>query len=210
MSPQTVNAYYNPTVNEIVFPAAIMQMPFYDPNRDAAMNYGGMGGVIGHEMTHGFDDQGCEYDANGNMHKWWTPKDSANYHARLATLINQFDNYIIDSVHVQGHLTIGENTADLGGLTIAYYALQNEMKKHPEPVKDGFTPEQRLFISWEQVWRGNNRPQRIKLQVQTDPHSPNMFRAMGPPSDMKEFYAAFNVKQGDAMYRDSASRAVIW
>ncbi len=210
MSPQTVNAYYNPTANEIVFPAAIMQLPFFDANRDVAMNYGGMGGVIGHEMTHGFDDQGCEYDAEGNMHKWWTPKDSANYHARLATLINQFDNYVIDSVHVQGKLTIGENTADLGGLTIAYYALQNEMKKHPEPIKDGFTPEQRLFISWEQVWRGNNRPQRIKLQVQTDPHSPNMFRASGPPSDMKEFYAAFDVKQGDGMYRDSASRAVIW
>jgi putative endopeptidase len=210
MSPQTVNAYYNPTANEIVFPAAIMQMPFYDPNRDVAMNYGGMGAVIGHEMTHGFDDQGAEYDADGNMHKWWTQKDSANYHARLTTLINQFDNYIIDSVHVQGKLTIGENTADLGGLTIAYYALQNEMKEHPEPVKDGFTPEQRFFISFAQVWRGNNRPQRIRMQVQNDPHSPNMFRAMGPPSDMKEFYAAFGVKQGDGMYRDSASRAVIW
>lgn len=210
MSPQTVNAYYNPTVNEIVFPAAIMQLPFFDANRDVAMNYGGMGAVIGHEMTHGFDDQGSEYDANGNMHKWWTVKDSANYHSRLGVLINQFDNYVIDSVHVQGKLTIGENTADLGGLTIAYYAFQNEMKEHPEPMKDGFTPDQRFFISWEQVWRGNNRPQRIKLQVQTDPHSPNMFRAMGPPSDMKEFYIAFNVKPGDAMYRDSASRAVIW
>jgi len=210
MSPQTVNAYYNPTANEIVFPAAIMQLPFYDANRDVAMNYGGMGAVIGHEMTHGFDDQGCEYDASGNMHKWWTAKDSANYHSRLKVLINQFNNYTIDSVHVQGELTIGENTADLGGLTIAYYALQNEMKEHPESVKDGFTPEQRLFISWEQVWRGNNRPQSIKLQVQNDPHSPNMFRAVGPPSDMKEFYEAFNVKQGDGMYRDSASRAVIW
>ncbi len=210
MSPQTVNAYYNPTMNEIVFPAAIMQLPFFDANRDVAMNYGGMGAVIGHGMTHGFDDQGSEYDASGNMHKWWTVKDSANYHARLGVLINQFDNYIVDSVHVQGKLTIGENTADLGGLTIAYYALQNEMKKHPEPIKDGFTPEQRFFISWAQVWRGNNRPQRIKLQVQTDPHSPNMFRASGPPSDMKEFYEAFNVKKGDGMYRDSASRAVIW
>ena len=210
MSPQTVNAYYDPTMNEIVFPAAIMQLPFFDANRDVAMNYGGMGAVIGHEMTHGFDDQGSQYDANGNMHKWWTPKDSANYNARLGVLINQFDNYVIDSVHVQGKLTIGENTADLGGLTIAYYALQNEMKKHPEPVKDGFTADQRFFISWEQAWRGNNRPQRIKLQVQTDPHSPNMFRAIGPPSDMKEFYEAFNVKPGDGMYRDSASRAVIW
>jgi len=210
MSPQTVNAYYNPKANEIVFPAAIMQLPFYDANRDVAMNYGGMGAVIGHEMTHGFDDQGCEYDASGNMHKWWTAKDSANYHSRLKVLINQFNNYTVDSVHVQGELTIGENTADLGGLTIAYYALQNEMKEHPETVKDGFTPEQRLFISWEQVWRGNNRPQSIKLQVQNDPHSPNMFRASGPPSDMKEFYEAFNVKSGDGMYRDSASRAVIW
>jgi len=210
MSPQTVNAGYDPTRNEITFPAAFAQPPYFDPDRDAAMNYGGMGAVIGHEMTHGFDDQGSEFDAHGDMRKWWTPKDSANYHARLGVLIKQFDDYVIDSVHVQGQLTIGENTADLGGLTIAYYALQNEMKKHPEPVKDGFTAEQRLFISWAQVWRDNARPQYVRWIVQNDPHSPDALRAIGAPSDMKEFYQAFNVKPGDAMYRDSASRAVIW
>jgi putative endopeptidase len=210
MSPQTVNAYYNPTNNEIVFPAAIMQPPFFDPNRDIAMNYGAIGAVIGHEMTHGFDDQGSQYDADGNMVKWWTNKDSANYSKHLAGLIKQFDNYVIDSVHVQGRLTIGENTADLGGITIAYYALQNEMKEHPEEVKDGFTPEQRFFISFAQVWRSNDRPEAVKSQVQNDPHSPEVFRANGPTSDLKEFYAAFSVKPGDGMYRDSTSRAVIW
>ena len=210
MSPQTVNAYYNPTNNEIVFPAAILQFPFFDPNRDIAMNYGAIGAVIGHEMTHGFDDQGSQYNAEGNMEKWWTNKDSINYFKHLGVLINQFDNYVIDSVHVQGRLTIGENTADLGGLTIAYYALQNEMKEHPEEVKDGFTPEQRFFISFAQVWRSNDRPEAIKSQIQNDPHSPGIFRANGPTSDFKGFYTAFDVKQGDGMYRDSASRAVIW
>ncbi len=210
MSPQTVNAYYNPTNNEIVFPAAILQPPFFDPNRDIPMNYGGIGAVIGHEMTHGFDDQGSQYDAAGNMVKWWTLKDSVNYFKHLGVLIKQFDNYVIDSVHVQGALTIGENTADLGGITIAYYALQNEMKEHPEEVKDGFTPEQRFFISFAQVWRGNERPESVKSQIQNDPHSPNMFRANGPPSDLKEFYTAFNVKPGDAMYRADSLRAVIW
>jgi len=210
MSPQTVNAYYNPTNNEIVFPAAILQPPFFDPGRDIAMNYGGIGAVIGHEMTHGFDDQGSQYDAAGNMVKWWTNKDSVNYSKHLAGLIKQFDSYVIDSVHVQGKLTIGENTADLGGITIAYYALQNEMKEHPEGIKDGFTPEQRFFISFAQIWRTNERPEAVKSQVQNDPHSPEIFRTNGPTSDLTEFYTAFNVKPGDAMYRDSNSRAVIW
>jgi putative endopeptidase len=210
MSPQTVNAYYNPTNNEIVFPAAIMQPPFFDPNRDIPMNYGGIGAVIGHEMTHGFDDQGSQYDADGNMIKWWTMKDSINYSHHLNGLIKQFDNYVIDSVHIQGKLTIGENTADLGGLTIAYYALQNEMKERPEVVKEGFTPEQRFFISFAQIWRSNDRPEAVKSQVQNDPHSPEIFRANGPTSDLKEFYTAFGVKPGDAMYRNDSLRAVIW
>lgn len=210
MSPQTVNAYYNPTNNEIVFPAAILQPPFFDPNRDIPMNYGGIGAVIGHEMTHGFDDQGSQYNADGNMVKWWTNKDSINYFKHLGVLIKQFDNYVIDSVHVQGKLTIGENTADLGGLTIAYYALQNEMKEHPEEVKDGFTPDQRFFISFAQIWRSNDRPEAIKSQIQNDPHSPSMFRANGPTSDFNEFYKAFNVKPGDGMYRPDSLRAVIW
>lgn len=210
MSPQTVNAYYNPTNNEIVFPAAILQPPFFDPNRDIPMNYGAIGAVIGHEMTHGFDDQGSQYDAQGNMVKWWTNKDSANYFKHLGVLIKQFDNYVIDSVHVQGKLTIGENTADLGGLTIAYYALQNEMKEHPEKIKEGFTPDQRFFISFAQIWRSNDRPEAIKSQIQNDPHSPGMFRANGPTSDFVEFYKAFDVKPGDGMYRPDSLRAVIW
>ncbi|HTB32441.1 MAG TPA: M13 family metallopeptidase [Bacteroidia bacterium] len=210
MSPQTVNAQYDPTKNDITFPAAILQPPFFDPNRDIAMNYGGIGAVIGHEMTHGFDDQGSQYDASGNMVKWWTVKDSVNYFKHLGVLIRQFDNYVIDSVHVQGKLTIGENTADLGGVTIAYYALQNEMKEHPEEVKDGFTPEQRFFISFAQIWRSNERPEAVKSQVQNDPHSPTVFRANGPTSDLKEFYTAFDVKPGDPMYRADSLRAVIW
>jgi len=210
MSPQTVNAYYNPTNNEIVFPAAILQPPFFDPNRDVPMNYGGIGAVIGHEMTHGFDDQGSQYNAAGNMVKWWTMKDSVNYFKHLGVLIKQFDNYVIDSVHVQGKLTIGENTADLGGITIAYYALQNEMKEHPEGIKDGFTPEQRFFISFAQIWRSNQRPESVKNQVQNDPHSPEIFRTNGPTSDLQEFYTAFNIKPGDAMYRPDSLRAVIW
>jgi len=210
MPPQEVNAYYNPTNNEIVFPAAILQPPFFDANRDIPMNYGGIGAVIGHEMTHGFDDQGSQYDANGNMVKWWTVKDSVNYFKHLGVLIKQFDNYVIDSVHVQGRLTIGENTADLGGITMAYYALQNEMKEHPEASKDGFTPEQRFFISFAQIWRSNDRPEAVKSQVQNDPHSPELFRANGPTSDLNEFYTAFNVKPGDAMYRNDSLRAVIW
>ncbi len=210
MSPQTVNAYYNPTANEIVFPAAIMQLPFFDANRDVAMNYGGMGAVIGHEMTHGFDDQGSQYDAEGNMSKWWTNKDSINYFNRLGNLINQFNGYVLDSMHVNGHLTLGENTADLGGITIAYEALQMEMKKHPEPVKDGFTADQRFFIAFAQVWRTELRPAFARQQMENNPHSPGMFRANGPLSDLPQFYTAFGVKSGDGMYRDSTTRVSIW
>ncbi len=210
MSPQTVNAYYNPSLNEIVFPAAIMQPPFFDPKRDDAMNYGAMGGIIGHELTHGFDDQGSQFDADGNLHKWWTDQDSARYFKRLSVLINQFNKYEIDSAHVNGELTIGENTADLGGMTIAYYALQADLKQHPEGIVDGFTPEQRFFISWAQGWRQNIRPAYVRQLVNSDPHSPAMFRVLGPMSDMKEFYQAFKVKAGDAMYRPDSLRAVIW
>jgi putative endopeptidase len=210
MSPQTVNAYYNPRMNEIVFPAAIMQPPFFDPNRDDAMNYGGIGGVIGHELTHGFDDNGAQFDANGNLHKWWTKEDSAHYYGKLQLLIQQFDGYTIDSAHVNGHLTIGENTADLGGLTISYYALQKDLKEHPEGVIDGFTPEQRFFISWAEGWRMNIRPAMARRRVKSDPHSPAIFRVNGPLADMEEFYKAFDVKPGDALYKAPDQRAVIW
>lgn len=224
MSPQTINAYYNPSMNEIVFPAAIMQPPFFDPNRDDAMNYGAMGAVIGHELTHGFDDQGSQFDAQGNLHKWWTNEDSTRFHNKLQVLINQFDNYIIDSMHVQGRLTIGENTADFGGLTIAYQALQNNLKQHPEGMVDGFTPDQRFFIAWAQAWRENIRPAYQKQLITTNPHSPTIFRANGPLSNMPAFYNAFSpeankdvkgfkgfqIKPGDGMYRPDSSRAVIW
>jgi len=210
MSPQTVNAYYEPTLNEICFPAGILQWPFFDPSRDDAMNYGGIGSVIGHELTHGFDDQGAQYDADGNMRKWWTNSDSVHYYGKLNIVIRQFDNYVIDSVHVKGKLTIGENTADLGGVTIAYQALQNDLKQHPEGVVDGFTPEQRFFISYAMVWRQNARPAFIRQQVQTNPHSPGYFRVLGPLSNLNEFYTAFNVKPGDGMYRADSLRALIW
>ena len=224
MSPQTVNAYYNPSMNEIVFPAAIMQPPFFDPNRDDAMNYGAMGAVIGHELTHGFDDEGCQFDAQGNMHKWWTNEDSAQFHKKLQVLIKQFDAYTIDSMSVKGELTIGENTADFGGLTIAYQALENDLKEHPEGIVDGFTPEQRFFIAWAQAWRENIRPDYQRQLITTNPHSPTIFRANGPLTNMPEFYKAFSVagnehnpemkgfeiKPGDGMYRADSVRASIW
>ncbi len=210
MSPQTVNAYYEPTLNEICFPAGILEFPFYEADRDDAMNYGGIGAVIGHELTHGFDDQGNQYDGDGNMRKWWTDSDSTHYFSKLGLVINQFDGFVIDSVHVKGKLTIGENTADLGGITIAYQALENDLKQHPEGIVDGFTPEQRFFISFAQVWRQNSRTAYNRQAVNTDPHSPARFRVLGPLSNMNEFYKAFNVKPGDAMYRPDSLRAVIW
>jgi putative endopeptidase len=210
MSPQTVNAYYEPTRNEIVFPAGILQPPFFDTTRDDAMNYGAIGAVIGHELTHGFDDQGNQYDADGNMRKWWTNSDSSHYFSKLKLVIDQFNNYEIDSAHVKGDLTIGENTADLGGITIAYEALEKDLKVHPEGIVEGFTPEQRFFIAFAQVWRQNARPSYIRMLIKTNPHSPPMFRVLGPLSNMKEFYQAFNVKPGEAMYRPDSLRAVIW
>lgn len=225
MAPQTINAYFGASLNEIVFPAAIMQPPFFDLNRDDAMNYGAMGAVIGHELTHGFDDEGCQFDANGNMNKWWTYNDSISYHKKLQVLIRQFDQYKIDdTIHVNGSLTIGENTADLGGLTIAYQALENELKEHPEGIVDECTPEQRFFIAWAQAWRANIRPAYQKQLILQDVHSPSIFRTNGPLSDMTEFYKAFSpkaneniadfkgfeIKPGDGMYRSDSTRAVIW
>jgi len=210
MSPQTVNAYYEPTLNEICFPAGILEFPFFEADRDDAMNYGGIGAVIGHELTHGFDDQGNQYDGDGNMRKWWTDSDSTHYFSKLGLVINQFDGFVIDSVHVKGKLTIGENTADLGGITIAYQALENDLKQHPEGIVDGFTPEQRFFIAFAQVWRQNSRTAYNRQAVNTDPHSPARFRVLGPLSNMNEFYKAFNVKPGDAMYRPDSLRAIIW
>ncbi len=213
MTPPTVNAYYSPLLNEIVFPAGILQSPFYDPNADDAVNYGGMGAVIGHEMTHGFDDQGRQFDASGNLRDWWTAQDAAAYKARAQLVSDQFDRYtIIDSAtHVNGKLTLGENIADLGGLTIAYAALQESMTGKPRPANiDGFTPEQRFFLSWAQVWREASRPEAMRAQVNTNPHAPAEWRVNGPLSNMPEFAKAFSCKEGDLMVRAQAQKAQIW
>jgi putative endopeptidase len=210
MTPPTVNAYYNPNLNEIVFPAGILQPPFFDANADDAVNYGGIGAVIGHEMTHGFDDQGRKFDADGNLKDWWTPEDAKNYQARSAMIEQQYDNYVaMDTLHVNGKLTLGENTADLGGLAVAYLALQKSFDKHPTPgLIDGFTPEQRFFLSWAQIWRANIRPEALRLRLNTDSHSPTRFRCIGPISNMKEFFQAFGAKEGDPMVR--AEKVKIW
>ena len=208
----TINAYYNPTINEIVFPAGIMQGVFFNPDADDAVNYGGMGAVIGHELTHGFDDQGAQFNADGNLKNWWTKEDLERFKQKTSVLVKQFDNYVaIDDAHVKGELTLGENIADLGGLTIAYYAFKKSLEGKPVPPKiDGFTAEQRFFISWGQVWRVSMRPEFLKNLIQTNPHSPGNFRANGAPSNMQEFYDAFGVKPGDKMYRPKEERAEIW
>lgn len=212
MTPPTVNAYYNPAINEIVFPAGIMQPVFFNPDADDAVNYGSMGAIIGHELTHGFDDQGAGFDADGNLKNWWTKEDLANFKTKTNVLVKQFNEYVaIDDMHVKGELTLGENIADLGGLTIAYYALKKSMEGKPVPAKiDGYTAEQRFFIAWTQGWRINMRPEFLKNMVQTNPHSPGVFRGNGPLSNMQEFYDAFNIKEGDKMYRPKSERAEIW
>ncbi len=212
MTPPTINAYYNPALNEIVFPAGIMQPVFFNPDADDAVNYGSMGAIIGHELTHGFDDQGCQYDADGNLKNWWTPTDSANFKAKTNMVVKQFNDYVaIDNMHVNGELTLGENIADLGGLTISYYAFKKSLEGKPVPEKiDGFTAEQRFFMAWGQGWRTNMRDKALKNQIQTNPHSPGNFRANGAPSNMQEFYDAFAVKEGDKMYRPKNERAEIW
>lgn len=211
MTPPTVNAYYNPAFNEIVFPAGILAFPFFDKDADDAINYGGIGGVIGHEMTHGFDDQGSKYDADGNLKNWWTDEDAKNFAAKTGIVVDQFNNYtVLDSVHVNGQLTLGENLADLGGLAIAYEAFQKtEQAKKGEKI-DGFTPNQRFFLSWAQVWRANTRDAELANRIITDPHSPSEWRTNGPLSNMPEFYEAFGIKPGDKMYRADSIRAKVW
>ncbi|MFI5252752.1 MAG: M13 family metallopeptidase [Bacteroidota bacterium] len=211
MTPPTVNAYYTPTRNEIVFPAGILQPPFFDPNADDAVNYGGMGSVIGHEITHGFDDEGRKYDADGNLKDWWTDEDAKKYIEQSNLIEKQFDDYAaIDTFHVNGKLTLGENTADLGGLTIAYSAFKKATAGKPEEKIDGFTPDQRFFLAWAQIWRINIRPEALKVRLNTDSHSPGRFRAIGPISNMQEFFNAFGVKDGDPMMRPEKLRAKLW
>ena len=196
MTPPTVDAYYNPNFNEIVFPAGILQPPFFDAHADDAVNYGGIGSIIGHELTHGFDDQGRQFDADGNLKNWWTAEDEKNYNARAALIEKQYSGYIaIDMLRINGKLTMGENIADLGGLKIAYLALQKSLEGKPRPPKiDGFTPEQRFFLAFAQGWRRNMRPEAVRLQIATDPHSPARFRVLGPLSNMPEFVKALVVK----------------
>jgi putative endopeptidase len=211
MTPPTVNAYYNPTMNEIVFPAGILQPPFFDPNADDAVNYGGIGAVIGHEITHGFDDQGSHYDADGNMKNWWTSEDRARFTAKTDKLVKEYDACVaVDDLHINGRLTLGENIADLGGITIAHAAYQRSLKGQPAPVIDGFTGPQRFFIGFAQVWRGSIRDADARLRLRTDPHSPMQFRATVPLSNVEAFYEAFDVKPGENMYRAPQDRVEVW
>ncbi|OGX85792.1 peptidase M13 [Hymenobacter lapidarius] len=211
MTPPTVNAYYNPPMNEIVFPAGILQPPFYDPKADDAVNYGGIGAVIGHEMTHGFDDQGRQYDSKGNLRDWWTKEDADKFNAKADIVGKQYDAFMpLDSVHVNGKLTMGENLADLGGLTIAYAAFKKTPQAKAGKTIDGFTPEQRFFLGYAQIWRNNSRPEALRQQVQTDPHSPAEFRTNGPLMNMPEFFEAFGCKDGSKMMRAQADRSKIW
>jgi predicted metalloendopeptidase len=211
MTPPTVNAYYNPSMNEIVFPAGILQPPFFDAKADDAVNYGGIGMVIGHEMTHGFDDQGRQYDGSGNLSDWWTPESARRFKLRSEGIVKQFDGYVaIDSLHVNGALTQGENIADLGGLKLSYTALMSTLAGKPVERIDGFTPQQRFFLSFADVWHQNQRPQALRLQVNTNPHSPARFRVDGPLSNLDEFAAAFDVPEGAPMRRAAAERVTIW
>jgi putative endopeptidase len=212
MNPQTVNAYYSPTSNEIVFPAAILQPPFFNMKADDAVNYGAIGVVIGHEMTHGFDDQGRQYDVDGNLRDWWTEEDAKRFDQRTQVLVDQYNRFsVFDTLHVDGKLTLGENIADLGGLNISYQALQKALKENPQPKTiDGFTPAQRFFLAYAQVWRQSIRPEELQRRLKEDVHSPGRFRTNGPIANMPEFHAAFDVKSGEALYKPENERAVIW
>jgi len=211
MTPPTVNAYYNPQFNEIVFPAGILQPPRFDPKADDASNYGAIGMVIGHEMTHGFDDQGRQYDAQGNLEDWWSGDDAKNFDALAQKVVEQYNGYIgVDTLHVNGKLTLGENIADLGGLTIAFEAWKRSLHGKPAPVIDGLTGEQRFFIAHAQAWKTKWRPELVRLVVQTNPHSPPWWRVNGPLSNMPQFQEAFHCKAGDPMVADQASRVTIW
>jgi putative endopeptidase len=215
MSPPTVNAYYSPNRNEIVFPAGILQPPFFFAQADDPVNYGGIGSVIGHEMTHGFDDQGRKFDAQGNLRGWWTAEDENRFKERGKKIVQQFDSYVvIDNLHVNGQLTEGENIADLGGVKIAYAALEKAFARKSTAEQgekiDGFTPKQRFFLSWAQVWRSNTRPETLRLLLQIDPHSPAKFRVNGPFSNLPEFAQAFDVPEGSPMVRPTDERVKIW
>ncbi|MEN9523842.1 MAG: hypothetical protein RL065_2219 [Bacteroidota bacterium] len=211
MTPPTVNAYYNPSYNEIVFPAGILQWPFFDENADDAINYGGIGMVIGHEITHGFDDQGRQYDSKGNMMDWWTKEDAEKFTAKTNGLVNQYGSCkILDGINVNGELTLGENIADFGGLAIAFDAYKMTKQGQGTEKIDGFTGDQRFFLGFAQVWRVKKREELMRMAIKTDPHSPAMFRVNVPLMNFEAFYQAFGVKEGDKMYLKPEDRAKIW
>ena len=211
MTPQTVNAYYNPLQNEIVFPAAILQPPFFDPDASDEINYGGIGAVIGHEMTHGYDDQGSRFGPTGKFENWWTQADAAGFEGRTDRLIAQFNGYeAVRGQHVDGKLTLGENIADLGGLATAFDAMKAAAGDTPDPMTDGLTRDQRFFLNWATVWRRNFTPQELDVRLKTDPHAPANFRAIGAPSNLPAFAAAFSCKPGDPMVRQGEQQVVIW
>jgi putative endopeptidase len=211
MNPQTVNAYYNPTFNEIVFPAAILQPPFFDPNADPAVNYGGIGGVIGHEMGHGFDDQGSKSDARGVLRTWWQPQDDQAFRKRVDSLAAQYDEFVaLPGLKVNGRLTLGENIGDLGGLSVAYEAYHAALNGKKPPLLDGLTGDQRFFLSWAQVWRSLYRDEQLRTLVMSNPHSPPKFRVNGPVRNLDAWYKAFDVKDGDQLYLPPDSRVRIW
>ena len=212
MTPPTVNAYYNPTNNEIVFPAGILQPPFFDSRADDALNYGAIGAVIGHEITHGFDDQGSQFDPQGNLRSWWTDEDRNKFTNRAECVAEQFGGYTTsDGTSLNGKLVLGESIADLGGVTIAYHAFLKSMEGKPRPANiDGFTPEQRFFIGWGMVWTMNQRDESERQQALSDAHPLSRFRVNGPLSNLEEFAAAWDCKAGEAMVRPGNRRCQVW
>ena len=211
MTPQTVNAYYNPELNEITFPAAILQPPFFNVKADDAVNYGGIGAVIGHEISHAFDDQGSQYDESGNLHNWWTKKDRDMFNAKTAKLIEQYNAYSpLAGYHINGELTLGENIADNSGLAIAYKAYELSLNHSRATVIDNLTGEQRFYLGWAQVWRAKVRPEQIIKRIKVDPHSPAEFRCNGALSNQAGFYDTFKLKPGDKMYLEPEKRVTIW
>jgi len=211
MTPQTVNAYYSSTMNEVVFPAAILQPPFFNMEAEDAVNYGAIGAVIGHEFTHGFDDQGRKSDGDGNLNDWWTEDDGKQFEERSHVMVEQYNQFNpIDTMHVNGKLTLGENIADLGGLTIAYYAYKNSLADKESPVIDGFTGEERFFLGWAQFWARKYRDETLRQRLLTDPHSPSEYRVNGIMVSMPEFYEAFSVSEQDGMYLAADKRVKVW
>jgi putative endopeptidase len=211
MTPPTVNASYSPINNDISFPAAILQFPFFDFDADDAVNYGGIGAVIGHEMTHGFDDSGRQYDADGTLRDWWTKDDASNFKERANKVRDQFFGFkVLDSIKVNGQLTLGENLADLGGLAIAYDAFKKTTQGKSKTKIDGFTPDQRFFLSWAQIWRSNQLPESTAQRILTDPHAPDMYRVNGPLSNIDAWYQAFNIQPGDPLYKSKEQRIKVW